>query len=422
MPEFVEPRAWAGSRLGVKVVNDIRLGWFAAVAVGIGAMSLHACQLQAAFDAEGSLDAGVVLEDARQAQPEDAAKAGAAAAPPADLPAGGTLREVTVRPQDTLWSIAAAALPPNYANVQQYMLAILQENPQAFANGNINGLIAGSRLRLPRGDVETLPDAAIQEVVGQNSAWRGGDDAELKILVREDNWAPRGQDGQPAVVAQPEAAAETAPAELPDGREADFKGLETASPALAASPSEALGGTHRQETAAQDAQLPRPETDLARRDDDLSQRDDEIAELKEEMASLRATMQAERRDRREERNDWRRQLAGWRVAAVVGAAVAAALLFVVLAMRRRRRAATARATQTASPPPSLEPASPQPDDHHFGEPISDHRVKLNLAQANLDLGKLEVAREILEEVRAEGGDAERQEAEALLGRLGPAQS
>ena len=383
-------------------------------------MSLHACQLQAAFDAEGSLDAGVVLEDAEQAPPEDAAEAGAAAAPSAGLPADGTQREVTVRPQDTLWSIAAAALPPNYANVQQYMLAILQENPQAFADGNINGLIAGSRLRLPRGDVETLPDEAIQEVVGQNSAWRGGDD-ELKILVREDNWAPRGQDGQPAVVAQPEAAVETAPAELADGREADFKGLEAASPTLAASPSEALGGTHRQETAAQDAQLPQRKIDLAQRDNNPSQRDDEIAELKEEMASLRATMQAERRDRREERSDWRRQLAGWRVAAVVGAAVAAALLFVVLAMRRRRKAATARATQTASPPPTLEPASPQPDDHQFGEPISDHRVKLNLAQANLDLGKLEVAREILEEVRAEGGEAERREAEALLGRLGPAQ-
>ena len=176
------------------------------------------------------------------------------------------------------------------------------------------------------------------------------------------------------------------------------------SPVPETSPSEALDGALRPEVVEQDAQSP--------------QRDEEIAKLQEEVASLKA----ERRDWRQERRDLREQLARWRVAALVGAAVAAALLLVVLAMRRRRGAATAGATRTASPPPSPVPASPQQDDHHFGEPISDHRVKLNLAQANMDLGKLEVAREILEEVRATGGEAERREAEALLGRLGPAQS
>ena len=49
-------------------------------------------------------------------------------------------------------------------------------------------------------------------------------------------------------------------------------------------------------------------------------------------------------------------------------------------------------------------------------------MQLNLAQANMELGKLEVAREILEEVRAAGGASERREAEALLARIGPAQS
>lgn len=386
----------------MKVVNDIHLGWFAAAALGFGVLALHACQLQAASDAEGSLDAGLVLEEIGQAQPEGAAEAGAPADPPADIPAGGTMREVTVRPQDTLWSIAAAAMPPNYANVQQYMLAILRENPQAFANGNINGLIAGSRLRLPRGSTETRPEEAIQEAVKQNSSWRGGDD-ELKILVREDNWAVSGLEGQPAVAAEPAALAEPAPSAAVEAAQADPPELAPPSPASETGPSEALDGALRQEVVEQDAQSP--------------QRDDEIAKLQEEMASLKA----ERRDWRQERRDLRERLARWRVAALVGAAVAAALLLVVLALRRRG-AATAGATRTASPPPSPVPASPQQDDHHFGEPISDHRVKLNLAQANMDLGKLEVAREILEEVRATGGEAERREAETLLGRLGPAQS
>lgn len=407
----------------MNLINNIRLGLFAAASVGFGALALPACQLHAALDAEGSLAADVVLEDAEQAPLEDAAATDAAADPPTDASAGGMVREVTVRPQDTLWSIAAAAMPPNYANVQQYMLAILQENPHAFTNGNINGLIAGSRLRLPRGDIETLPDEAIQEADRQNSAWSGVGDDELKILVRKDNWAVSDADGQPVVAAEPAAPAEspvgtlgkTAAAAVGDkvdeDAEVDVHELALPSPAPEADSSAALDEAPRQEVAGQEVQL--------------RQRDDEIAELKEGMASLQATMQAERRDRQEERRDLRRQLALWRVVAALGAA-AVVLLIVVLVMRRRHRAASRSGSQTDLPPPSPDPspdpASPQQDDHHFGEPISDQRVKLNLAQANMDLGKLEVAREILEEVQAEGSDAERQEAEALLDRLDAAQS
>ena len=401
----------------MNLINDIRLGLFAAASVGFGGLALPACQLHAAPDAEGSLAAGVVLEDAEQASPEEVAAAEAAAGLPADASAGGMVREVTVRPQDTLWSIAATAMPPNYANVQQYMLAILQENPHAFTNGNINGLIAGSRLRLPQGSVETPPAEAVQEADRQNAAWRGGGDDELKILVREDNWAVSDVAGQPAVAAEPVAPAEspvgalgeTAPAAVVDkvdeDAEVDAHELVLPSPVPETGPSEALDEAPRQEVADQDVALP--------------QRDDEIAELKEGMASLQAIMQAERRD-------WQRQLTLWRVTAAVGAAIALVLLIVVLVMRRRHRAASRSASQTDLPPPSADsspdPASPQQDDHHFGEPIGDQRVKLNLAQANVDLGKLEVAREILEEVRAEGSDAERQEAEALLDRLDAAQS
>ena len=395
-------------RSRVNIVNDIRLGLRAAASVAFSALALHACQLQAAFDAEGSLDAGVVLEDAEQAPPEDAPEAGALADPSADVPAAAMVREVTVRPQDTLWSIAAAALPPNYANVQQYMLAILQENPHAFANGNINGLIAGSRLRLPLGGAESLPAEAIQEAGRQNSAWGGGVDDELKILVREDNWATRGSEDQPTVVAEPDAPPETAPVPVADDGEVDFDALESAPPVPKASPSGALDETHRQETVDQDVELPQ-------RTDELLQRDEAIAKLNDDLASLRATLQADRRD-------WRQQLARWRLAATAGAIAVLVLLIVVVAMWRRRRAEASGAAQTASPPSSQAPPSLEPDDHHFGEPISDHRVKLNLAQANMDLGKIEVAREILEEVRAAGGAAERQEAEALLGRLDAAQS
>lgn len=334
----------------MKAVTDIRLGLRAAASVAFGALALHACQLQAAIAADGSFNAAAA-ENVEKTARQDASQASAPVHRPAGAGVAGMGREITVRPQDTLWSIAAAALPPDYGNVQQYMLAILRENPHAFANGNINGLIAGSRLRLPRLGAETQPTEAVQEAVKQNSAWRGAGEDELKILVRKDNWTVSNAAAAPATAAN------------------------------------------------QDVQV--------------RQRDDEIAQLTEDLAALRATLRAERRERE-------RQLARWRMAAAIGVAVALTALLIVVLVMRRRRPAQAFSARRAAPRPSSEPS--RQDDHHFGASIGDHRVKLNLAQANMELGKLEVAREILEEVRAAGGASERREAEALLARIGPAQS
>ena len=147
---------------------------------------------------------------------------------------------------------------------------------------------------------------------------------------------------------------------------------------------------------------------MPQRSDELLRRDEAIAKLNDDLASLRATLQADRRD-------WRQQLAplahgryAWRCRRLGPADRRCG--HVAPAPCRSLRCGPNGVPAILSAPPSLEP-----DDHHFGEPISDHRVKLNLAQANMDLGKIEVAREILEEVRAAGGAAERQEAEALLG-------
>jgi len=56
---------------------------------------------------------------------------------------------------DTLWDIALATRPDRSISIPQMMLAIQQENPEAFLGGNINRLKAGYRLRIP-----DLADAA----------------------------------------------------------------------------------------------------------------------------------------------------------------------------------------------------------------------------------------------------------------------
>jgi len=53
-----------------------------------------------------------------------------------------------VKTTDTLWRIASQMKPDNSVTVQQVMMALLNENPQAFDNQNINNLKAGYVLRI----------------------------------------------------------------------------------------------------------------------------------------------------------------------------------------------------------------------------------------------------------------------------------
>jgi len=76
-----------------------------------------------------------------------------------------------VQRNDTLWEIALKVPGRDGYSPQQVMLAIQDLNPQAFLNGNINRVKAGSVLTLPDGrqiSARTL-DEAIAEVKAQNS-------------------------------------------------------------------------------------------------------------------------------------------------------------------------------------------------------------------------------------------------------------
>ena len=74
----------------------------------------------------------------------------------------------------TLWSLAAAHRP-DAVTVQQMMLALLRENPEAFADGNVNRLRRGAVLRLP--DAASLQAVsareAFAEIQRQHEVWQG---------------------------------------------------------------------------------------------------------------------------------------------------------------------------------------------------------------------------------------------------------
>ncbi|MEM7255199.1 MAG: FimV/HubP family polar landmark protein, partial [Pseudomonadota bacterium] len=77
-----------------------------------------------------------------------------------------------VRNNDTLWSLAAR-FRPRGATIQQTMLAMLERNPEAFENGNVNRLNAGAVLNIPATvDTDQISRTrALAEVKRQHAAW-----------------------------------------------------------------------------------------------------------------------------------------------------------------------------------------------------------------------------------------------------------
>lgn len=79
-----------------------------------------------------------------------------------------------VKRNDTLWSIASSLRPDDAISIEQMMLALLRNNPQAFALNNVNGLKSGFILRVPERDMIEAIDAAdaLRQTREQNELWR----------------------------------------------------------------------------------------------------------------------------------------------------------------------------------------------------------------------------------------------------------
>ncbi len=79
-----------------------------------------------------------------------------------------------VQQGDTLWSLGDSMRPDQSVTIEQMMLAILRNNPEAFINENVNGLKRGYILRIPdRDDITAVNQAeAVALVREQNALWR----------------------------------------------------------------------------------------------------------------------------------------------------------------------------------------------------------------------------------------------------------
>lgn len=90
---------------------------------------------------------------------------------------------ITVRADETLWSIAKR-VKPNNASINQTMLALQDLNPNAFINNNINLLKKGAVLRLPQdASVGRVNERQAQQLVSEQQLnWQRSQDKSNKGL------------------------------------------------------------------------------------------------------------------------------------------------------------------------------------------------------------------------------------------------
>ena len=129
--------------------------------------------------------------------------------------------EYQTQRNDTLWKIAQEVRPDSGVSIEQTMLGLLEANPRAFYDGNINNLKAGYVLRVPTREelMATSTAEALAEVKHQNQSWREGRMAEVtevKAAAADAGPEKAGTAGTLAVAS--EANAPVASESMPEGQ------------------------------------------------------------------------------------------------------------------------------------------------------------------------------------------------------------
>lgn len=190
-----------------------------------------------------------------------------------------------VKRSDTLWNVALATRPDSGVSVHQMMMALLETNPEAFSNRNVNGLKAGVTLQIPsRSEMTSLSkSAARQAFAEQNEAWANRNRPATTVAQAEPAPSETTAAEQAATDAVTDAQAESAAD--------DVTAAETE---LAANETSTGAGETRPEADAR-LQLVAPEEEVSSEDDAAPNvtGDDEIQRLTEQLTLAQETIEAQ---------------------------------------------------------------------------------------------------------------------------------
>ncbi|MFQ5469450.1 MAG: FimV/HubP family polar landmark protein [Gammaproteobacteria bacterium] len=191
----------------------------------------------------------------------------------------GAIEYGPVAVTDTLWKIAQRVKPDNSVSVNQVMMALLKNNPQAFYAKNINGLKAGYVLRIddPALISEMSHSEAVREAIRQNEQWLDG----RQLLARSASKSPLGVQSDSSASADVVSTGETS------ATEAKLKLLTTDGGATGSASGDAFG------EAKNEIDRIRQELALALESSEVSRQ--ENVELRERLASLEEQLSAMQR-------------------------------------------------------------------------------------------------------------------------------
>jgi pilus assembly protein FimV len=189
--------------------------------------------------------------------------------------------EYRVEAGDTLSGIARAVRPDESTNINQLMLALLKQNPNAFFKDNINALKRGAILRIPSAEqIKAVgsPSEAAAAVHSQIEDWRGGEATKPTLVADTGTPAPA-----PKKPSKPASTATAAAASSTKGSER----LELVPPkagkdslAMNDRPGGSPGGTSASTEV---------KAELARTKEALTSREQEATELKSRVKELEET-------------------------------------------------------------------------------------------------------------------------------------
>ena len=248
---------------------------------------------------------------------------------------------------DTLWRIASG-IAQQSVSVQQVMLEIVATNPDAFVDGNVNGLKSGYVLRLP--DVEAFNGDSARaraETERQNEAWAGvviGGSGGLRLVADVEIDDPPTSD-----VIEAESEPVTARS-LPDSPSLEVNDQNAADALASAGGDEDIAVPDPWRLDALMEAVGRLDSSVAQLQRRLAERDAEIAELRAELASQAATTATGQSPVGIEPVEQTAQAKSWSLepswVLPAGAGLGMAVLWALMRIGRRHRAAVMRADQT----------------------------------------------------------------------------
>ncbi|GAB4175103.1 MAG: motility hub landmark protein FimV [Wenzhouxiangellaceae bacterium] len=183
-----------------------------------------------------------------------------------------------VRSGETLWSIARAARPADDISMDQMMIAIVELNPSAFRDRNINRLLRGAVLELPNAEQARAidPETARAMVAEHNRAFRSGSRGDVPVISD----AARVPDADEAPADAPRS---TGVADA-DDQPVDYR-VELVPPGESGEGAAGTGAEQREEVAALRQQL-------ARTEEELYAARQEAEEFRARLAELEALVQS----------------------------------------------------------------------------------------------------------------------------------